>query len=91
MKVTDVRIKPVEERGKLKAYVTVTFDDCFVLHNVKVVEGKTEKDLFIAMPSRKLPSGEYKDTAHPITAEFRKEMQDKILDAYANMPQGEAS
>ncbi|CEM61388.1 septation regulator SpoVG [Treponema phagedenis] len=80
MKVTDVRIRNVNTEGKLKAYVTVTFDDCFVLHNVKIIEGKT--GLFIAMPSRKVRSGENKDVGHPISPEFRAEMQRDILAAY---------
>lgn len=80
MQITELRIRKVEDEGKLRAYVTVTFDDCFVVHNVKIIEGKT--GLFIAMPSRKTGSGEYKDVAHPISPEFRNEIQDKILDEY---------
>ena len=77
MKITDVRIRKVENDSKLRAYVTVTFDDCFVVHNVKVIEGKS--GLFIAMPSRKTANGEYKDVAHPINPAFRDELQNKIL------------
>ncbi len=77
MQVTDVRIRKVDDEGKLKAYVTITFDNCFVVHNVKIIEGKT--GLFIAMPSRKTATGEYKDVAHPVSPEFRNEMQEKIL------------
>jgi len=80
MDITDIRIRKVVGEGKLKAYVTVTFDECFVVHNVKVIEGKT--GVFIAMPSRKTKTGEYKDVAHPIHPEFRAEMQQKILDKY---------
>jgi len=80
MEVTEVRIRKVEAEGKLKAYVTVTFDNCFVVHNVKIIEGKT--GLFIAMPSRKTENGEYKDVAHPISPEFRNALQDKILAEY---------
>ena len=80
MKITDVRIRKVEGEGKLKAYVTITFDDCFVVHNVKVIEGSS--GLFIAMPSRKTAGGEYKDVAHPISPEFRGEIQERILDEY---------
>ncbi|MCH5293469.1 MAG: septation regulator SpoVG [Treponema sp.] len=80
MQITELRIRKVEDEGKLRAYVTVTFDDCFVVHNVKIIEGKT--GLFIAMPSRKTGNGEYKDVAHPISPEFRNEIQDKILDEY---------
>jgi stage V sporulation protein G len=80
MEITDIRIRKVSSEGKLKAYVTVTFDQCFVIHNVKIIEGKT--GVFIAMPSRKTRTGEYKDVAHPITPEFRGSLQDKILGAY---------
>ena len=82
MQITDIRIRKVNSEGKLKAYVTVTFDDCFVVHNVKVIEGKT--GVFIAMPSRKTKTGEYKDVAHPIHSDFRNLLQERILDAYAN-------
>jgi len=68
MEVTDIRIRKVSSEGKLKAYVTVTFDECFVVHNVKIIEGKT--GMFIAMPSRRTKTGEYKDIAHPICPEL---------------------
>lgn len=80
MVITELRIRKVTAEGKLKAYVTVTFDACFVVHNVKIIEGKT--GLFIAMPSRKTSNGEYKDVAHPISPEFRNDLQDKILAEY---------
>ena len=80
MKITDIRIRKVTGEEKLKAYVTITFDDCFVVHNVKIIEGKS--GVFIAMPSRKTRTGEYKDVAHPIHPEFRAELQGKILDKY---------
>ena len=80
MQITELRIRKVEGEGKLRAYVTVTFDNCFVVYNVKIIEGKN--GLFIAMPSRKTASGEYKDVAHPISPDFRAELQKKILDEY---------
>ncbi len=80
MEITDIRVRRVAAEGKLKAYVTVTFDDCFVVHNVKVIEGKT--GVFIAMPSRKTKTGEYKDVAHPIHSDFRNDLQFRILQAY---------
>jgi stage V sporulation protein G len=80
MNITDIRIRRVSADGKLKAYVTVTFDDCFVVHNVKVIEGKN--GAFIAMPSRKTKTGEYKDVAHPINSAFRNVLQARILEAY---------
>ena len=70
MEVTELRIRKVAAEGKLRAYVTVTFDNCFVVHNVKIIEGKT--GLFIAMPSRKTANGDYKDVAHPISPDFRQ-------------------
>ncbi len=82
MDITDIRIRKVAADGKLKAYVTVTFDDCFVVHNVKVIEGKN--GAFIAMPSRKTKTGEYKDVAHPINSDFRGLLQSKILEEYRN-------
>ena len=81
MNITDIRIRKVSGEGKLKAYVTVTFDNAFVVHNVKVIQG--ENGVFIAMPSRRTKNGEYKDVAHPINTEFRAVLQDKILDEYA--------
>ena len=80
MQITELRLRKVENEGKLKAYVTVTFDNCFVVHNVKIIEGKT--GLFIAMTSRKTANGEYKDVAHPISPDFRNELQEKILAEY---------
>lgn len=90
MEITDIRIRRVGAEGKLKAYVTVTFDDCFVVHNVKVIEGKN--GAFIAMPSRKTKAGDYKDVAHPINSDFRNSLQEKILDAYGKeLPEEESS
>lgn len=80
MEITDIRIRTVDSEGKLKAYVTVTFDRCFVVHNVKVIEGRS--GVFIAMPSRRTKTGEYKDVAHPINSDFRAELQKRILEAY---------
>ena len=80
MEVSELRIRKVTAEGKLKAYVTVTFDGVFVVHNVKIIEGKT--GLFIAMPSRRTANGEYKDVAHPISPEFHAALQDKIIAEY---------
>ena len=80
MEITDIRVRRVDTQGKLKAYVTVTFDHCFVVHNVKVIDGGDR--VFIAMPSRKTRAGEFKDVAHPITSEFRTILQDQIVAAY---------
>ena len=80
MEVTELRIRKVSAEGKLKAYVTITFDSCFVVHNVKIIEGQS--GLFIAMPSRKTSNGDYKDIAHPISADFRNALQSKIIGEY---------
>jgi stage V sporulation protein G len=80
MHITDIRVRKVTAEGKLKAYVTITFDECFVVHNVKIIDGRS--GVFIAMPSRKTKTGEYKDVAHPISPDFRAEMQQLILEKY---------
>ena len=80
MQVTDIRVRQVFNEGKMKARVSVTFDNQFVLHEIKVLDG--ENGLFIAMPGKKLPTGEYKDIAHPINKETRLMLQDLILEAY---------
>ena len=81
MKITDVRIRSVEKEGKMKAVASITIDDEFVVHDIKIIEG--EKGLFIAMPSRKTGEGEYKDIAHPINSSTREAMQRLILERYA--------
>ncbi len=80
MNITDVRIRKVAKDGKMKAVVSVTLDDEFVVHDIKVIEG--DKGLFIAMPSRKSAEGEYKDIAHPINSSTRMQLQNIIIDAY---------
>ncbi len=80
MNITDVRVRKVAKDGKMKAVVSVTLDDEFVVHDIKVIEG--DKGLFIAMPSRKSAEGEYKDIAHPINSATRTQLQNIIIDAY---------
>ena len=80
MQITDVRIRKVEKEGKMKAVVSITIDEEFVVHDIKVIEG--EKGLFIAMPSRKATDGEYRDIAHPINSGTRENMQNLILAKY---------
>ena len=80
MEITDVKIKKVTSEGKLKAYVSITFDDCFVIHNLKVIEGKN--GIFVAMPNRKTKNGEFKDIAHPINSDCRNAIQSHILTEY---------
>lgn len=80
MKITDVRIRKVDKEGKMRAVVSITIDDEFVVHDIKVIEG--EKGLFIAMPSRKAADGEYRDIAHPINSQTRDNIQRMILERY---------
>ena len=80
MQITDVRIRKVDKEGKMKAVVSITIDDEFVVHDIKVIEG--EKGLFIAMPSRKTADGEYRDIAHPINSGTRESIQNLILEKY---------
>ena len=80
MQITDVRVRKVTKEGKMRAVVSITIDDVFVGHDIKVVEG--EKGLFIAMPSRKASDGEYRDIAHPINSETRDKIQSLILEKY---------
>jgi stage V sporulation protein G len=80
MQITDVRVRRVTKEGKMKAVVSITFDDEFAVHDIKVIEG--EKGLFIAMPSRKTTDGEYRDIAHPINSETRDRIQKIILEKY---------
>ena len=80
MKITDVRVRKITKEGKMKAIVSITIDDEFVVHDIKVIEG--EKGLFIAMPSKKATDGEYRDIAHPINQTTRENIQGIILDRY---------
>lgn len=80
MQITDVRIRKIAADGKMKAIVSVTFDNEFVVHDIKVIEG--QNGLFIAMPSRKTPDGEFKDIAHPINTTTREKIQNAILSEY---------
>lgn len=88
MKITDVRIRKVAKEGKMKAVVSITIDDEFVVHDIKVIEG--EKGLFIAMPSRKASDGEYRDIAHPINSSTRERIQTMILEKYESALEEEA-
>lgn len=78
--VTDVRVRRINQEGRMKSIVSVTLDDAFVVHDVKVVEG--QNGLFVAMPSRKMPDGDYRDIAHPINSEARAIIQKHVLEAY---------
>ena len=80
MEITDVRVRKVAKEGKMKAVVSITIDEEFVVHDIKVIEG--DKGLFIAMPSRKSADGEYRDIAHPINSQTRERIQQMILEKY---------
>ena len=80
MQVTDVRVRKVTSQNRMKAIASITIDDVFVIHDIKVIE--SDKGLFIAMPSRKTPNGEFKDIAHPINTETRNMIQKLVLDKY---------
>ena len=80
MRITDVRVRRITQSGKMKAVVSITLDNEFVVHDIKVIDG--EKGLFIAMPSRKSADGEYRDIAHPINADMRNLVEDTILQTY---------
>ncbi len=87
MQVTDVRIRKVAAEGKMKAIVSVTFDDEFVVHDIKIIEG--QNGLFIAMPSRKMGEGDFRDIAHPINSMTRNKIQDAIFVKYEQMNEEE--
>ncbi|MCQ2979442.1 MAG: septation regulator SpoVG [Clostridia bacterium] len=87
MQITDIRVRKVASDSKMKAIVSVTFDGEFVVHDIKVIEG--EKGLFIAMPSRKIVNGEFKDIAHPINSDTRDRIQQAVLDEYAKTADAE--
>ena len=80
MQITDVRVRKIEKEGKMKAVASITIDEEFVVHDIKIIEG--EKGLFIAMPSRKAADGEYRDIAHPINSDTRDRIQKLILEKY---------
>lgn len=83
MQITDIRIRRISKEGKMKAVVSITFDNAFVVHDIKIIEG--EKGLFIAMPSRKAADGEYRDIAHPINSETRDTVQSMVLRQYEEL------
>ena len=87
MDITDVRIRKVGNEGKMKAVASVTFDEEFVVHDIKIIEGIN--GLFIAMPSRKMSDGDFRDIAHPLLSETRNRIKDAILNAYENIEDDE--
>ena len=87
MQITDIRVRKITKEGKLKAVASITIDNEFVVHDIKVIDG--EKGLFIAMPSKKSADGEYRDIAHPINSSTRDSIQNRILEAYENVAEEE--
>jgi len=83
MNITDVRIRKVTDEGKMKAIVSITFDEEFVVHDIKIIEG--QNGLFIAMPSRKMNEGDFRDIAHPILSETRNKIKDAIFAEYEKL------
>ncbi len=83
MEITDVRIRKVSDEGKMKAIVSITFDDEFVVHDVKIIEG--QNGLFVAMPSRKMGEGDFRDIAHPLLSETRNRIKDAIFAEYEKL------
>ncbi len=80
MKVTDVRVKKIENKNRLKAVATITFDECFVIHELRLIEGKN--GLFVAMPSKRNTQGEFRDVCHPISKELREEIEESVIQFY---------
>lgn len=89
MEITDVRIRKVAEEGKMKAIVSITFDEEFVVHDIKIIEG--QNGLFIAMPSRKMSEGDFRDIAHPILSDTRNKIKDAIFAEYEKTLQEQAT
>lgn len=87
MNITDVRIRKIEKEGKMRAVVSITIDNEFAVHDIKIIDG--EKGLFIAMPSRKNAEGEYRDVAHPINSETRSQLQKLIMEEYRSFLENE--
>jgi len=86
MKITDVRIRRIDRKGRMKAVVSVAFDDEIVIHDIRIIEG--EKGLFVAMPSRKTSDGDFRDIAHPISTAARERIQSSILEKYEEIMSG---
>lgn len=80
MEITDIKFRHVEQFGRLKALVSVTFDGSFAVHDIKIIDGRGR--LFLAMPSRRMPDGQFRDIAHPVGSEMRGELERQVLDAY---------
>ncbi len=88
MEITNIKIKKFDTESKMKAIASVTFDDCFAVHDIKVIEN--EDKVFVAMPNKRLKDGTFKDVAHPINYECRQYIENAVIDAYNNAPVDEA-
>ncbi|MFA5560166.1 MAG: septation regulator SpoVG [Acholeplasmataceae bacterium] len=86
MKITDVRVKLVSSESRLRGIATITFEESFVVHDIRIIEG--ENGIFVAMPSKKTPNGTFRDIAHPINAEMRKKIENAIIDKYQEVLNG---
>jgi len=87
MEITEIKIFPAKGNGRLKAYATVVFDNCFIVRDLKVIEG--HKGLFVSMPSRKRKDGTFRDIVHPLNADFRQVIETRIVDEYNKVPLAE--
>ncbi len=83
MKITEVKVFPAKDNGRLKAYATIVFDDCFIVRDLKVIEGN--KGLFVSMPSRKRKDGTFRDIVHPLNADTRKMIETHIVEEFNKM------
>ena len=82
MEITDIKFRRFSDEGRLRALVSVTFDNTFAVHDIKIIDG--DERLFLAMPSRRMPDGQYRDIVHPVGSDLRRELEDKVLRAYLN-------
>ena len=80
MKITEVKVFPIEGGGRLKAYATLVFDDCFIVRDLKVIEG--DKGFFVSMPSRRRKDGSFRDIVHPLNSDTRKEVEEKVIEEF---------
>ncbi|MGE4572750.1 MAG: septation regulator SpoVG [Candidatus Izemoplasmatales bacterium] len=87
MKITEVRAKRIKGNNRLKGIAAITIDECFVIHELRIIDGKN--GLFVAMPSRRMPNGEYKDVAHPINTDTRSMIEKEVLDTFQALPETE--
>lgn len=85
MKITEVKVFPVEGGGRLKAYGTMVFDDCFIVRDLKIIEG--DKGLFVSMPSRRRKDGSFRDIVHPLNSEMRKEVEERLVEEFGKLEQ----